>query len=236
MNKVISNDFVISLPGYNYFGYFELTEALDLYTRIMLGQLFEMVPRNALFQMGPAKNNIVENCLRAVELLFRPGGGYYGIHSKDVDDNARTVYDFDKVIRHEQSNLICKNDQIARLEYGMDAFPPYLADKKNILPVFVDSLLKNNGMDGHVRVSMRTLQGIITALESYIEIRSGNSDRVIDMFVNGTTKGEILSDVVISEAKECLAAQKLAFGANEKLLQDASMYLNTLRRLAETAA
>jgi len=234
MNK--NNHIVITLPDYDYFGYFELTYALELYYRILTGQLSGLVPIDAEVMLHRERKNDVDNCLRSVELMLRSGGGYYGIHSDGINDSARTVYDFDKVIRHEQSNLICKNDQIARLEYGMDAFPPYLADKKNILPVFVDSLLKNNGMDGHVRVSMRTLQGIITALESYIEIRSGNSDRVIDMFVNGTTKGEILSDVVISQAKECLAAQKLAFGANEKLLQDASMYLNTLRRLAETAA
>ena len=234
MNK--NNHIVITLPDYDYFGYFELTYALELYYRILTGQLSGLVPIDAEVMLHRERKNDVDNCLRSVELMLRSGGGYDGIHSDGINDSARTVYDFDKVIRHEQSNLICKNDQIARLEYGMDAFPPYLADKKNILPVFVDSLLKNNGMDGHVRVSMRTLQGIITALESYIEIRSGNSDRVIDMFVNGTTKGEILSDVVISEAKECLAAQKLAFGANEKLLQDASMYLNTLRRLAETAA
>lgn len=228
MNKVISNDFVISLPGYNYFGYFELTEALDLYTRIMLGQLFEMVPRNALFQMGPAKNNIVENCLRAVELLFRPGGGYYGIHSKDVDDNARTVYDFDKVIRHERAKLMGK-ENLPRPAYGVDSFEHYLADKDNVLPVFVDSELQNNGLGGDVKVSERTLRGLIVAMEAFVAIRTGNTDYVIDMFVNGTVLGKELPAQTVTQAKEYLASQKTFFTIPEENIASAQRYIEYLK-------
>ena len=88
MNK--NNHIVITLPDYDYFGYFEVTYALELYYRILTGQLSGLVPIDAEVMLHRERKNDVDNCLRSVELMLQSGGGYYGTHSDGINDSARS--------------------------------------------------------------------------------------------------------------------------------------------------
>ena len=79
-----------------------LVAALDLYSRIGIGQLTEVVRvYNYEWKMPvPMVDRLVEVMNEAKRVIgFRPGGSY-GIHSPDVHDVFRRAFDIQCVIRH----------------------------------------------------------------------------------------------------------------------------------------
>jgi hypothetical protein len=79
-----------------------LSEALDLYVRIGIGQLTEVV-RVYNYEWKtpiPTVDRLVEIMNEAKRVIGFGPGGSYGIHSANVHDVFRQAYDIRQVIRH----------------------------------------------------------------------------------------------------------------------------------------
>lgn len=77
-----------------------LIRALDLYTRIGLGQLEEIAHMFA-FEISPdEKDRLRAHLDQAKLVLGHPANGSHGINSIEVDDDFRAAYDIQQVVRH----------------------------------------------------------------------------------------------------------------------------------------
>jgi len=79
-----------------------LVAALDLYTRIGIGQFEEIVN---VYDRAAKLPLVIRDGMRnglnfAKQLVGHPKNGSYGIHHPDVDDDFRASYDLKQVIRH----------------------------------------------------------------------------------------------------------------------------------------
>jgi len=84
-----------------------LNDALDLYSRIGIGQLEEIANNFRWFNDPRLKDNwdkldIARSLLDSIKMLLfkQPPNGSYGIYHPDVPDCYRVAWDIQKVIRH----------------------------------------------------------------------------------------------------------------------------------------
>jgi hypothetical protein len=86
-----------------------LVDALDLYSRVLMGQLEEVASLHKWKHcMGPdfdiERIHKLEDSLRGLKtLLGHPPNGSAGIGSREVHDDARKAYDMQQVIRYISS-------------------------------------------------------------------------------------------------------------------------------------
>ena len=84
-----------------------LINALDLYSRIHIGQFTEILKPFRFSKKVEIKDvRAAEHMLDAVKFLLTgfEYGVSYGIHSEEVSDDARVAYDLQQVIRNVQSH------------------------------------------------------------------------------------------------------------------------------------
>ncbi len=119
-----------------------MLSALDLYSRVHLGQYTDLPNNNRESQSWPTR---IEDANVIKKILFPdlPPNGYYGIHSDEISDNARISWDLQQVIRYNfhwrRSGKDPENDirdwhTMMMVQY--DA--PYLTSTTESLPVLVD--------------------------------------------------------------------------------------------------
>lgn len=85
-----------------------LVSALDLYSRILIGQFEEIAHLSLVYNVDMLPENMMERHhqfsdeLRKLKerLLAIPRNGSFGIHSREVNDAARVAYDIQQVVRN----------------------------------------------------------------------------------------------------------------------------------------
>lgn len=84
-----------------------IKDALDLYSRIGMGQLKEVV--NILCLNKDDRENrhdiisIIRNSLESLSNLWIGGSGYHGITSRKISNSFRVAWDIQQVLRHRVS-------------------------------------------------------------------------------------------------------------------------------------
>lgn len=78
-----------------------LTEALEFYVRIGIGQ-FEEVARPYTFKVEPEEMDKARSALEIAKMILTgfPANASHGIYSSDISDDYRVAYDIERVIRH----------------------------------------------------------------------------------------------------------------------------------------
>lgn len=83
----------------------DLIRALDFYTRIVIGQLWEvtLVLRMFVFDVDSKKLEMMEDCVTriAADVFSLSKYSSYGIYNKSVPNDSRIMYEIQQVLRHE---------------------------------------------------------------------------------------------------------------------------------------
>lgn len=85
-----------------------IQRALELFSRVHIGQLQYVLEQFRQHWIKPKKDCDFEECEKLMSLLKMHLTGFkmnesYGIHSLEVDDDARIAWDLQQVIRHRVS-------------------------------------------------------------------------------------------------------------------------------------
>lgn len=111
-----------------------LIQALDLYSRIFMGQIEEITRYGKALLPAVPSGELAEwfNNIKAKMFPELPSGhAYHGIHSPEIDDVARVAWDLQQVIRHRVSwDTENTNDNDQYRFRGVNFDPPLRSSEK----------------------------------------------------------------------------------------------------------
>ena len=124
-----------------------LNDALDLYSRIHLGQLQEIIymlgtynicNKEKLSDIDDKYLQLEEAITQAKSIMGFTSGASYGIHSLEVHDNARVAYDtlqiITQLLAYNQRNLDPKVDKRSQDMIYLQYDDPFQTSTKHELP------------------------------------------------------------------------------------------------------